>query len=44
MKYLDGNYYVEVKDHRFENNPTENINYYNMMGTVCKHLNEISQR
>ena len=22
----------------------ENINYYDMMGTVCKHLNEISQR
>ena len=22
----------------------ENINYYDMMGSVCKHLNEISQR
>ena len=25
MKYLDGNYYVEVKDHRYEVHPTENI-------------------
>ena len=25
MKYLDGNYYVEVKDHRYKNHPTENI-------------------
>ena len=25
MKYLDGNYYVEVRDHRVEIHPTENI-------------------
>ena len=25
MKYLDGQYYVEVKDHRYKNHPTENI-------------------
>ena len=25
MKYLDGNYYVEVKDHRYRFHPTENI-------------------
>ena len=25
MKYLDGNYYVEVKDHRYTIHPTENI-------------------
>ena len=23
MKNLDGNYYVEVKDHQYENHPTE---------------------
>ena len=23
MKYLDGNYYVEVKDHRYPIHPTE---------------------
>ena len=26
MKYLDGQYYVEVKDHRYKIHPTENIN------------------
>ena len=26
MKYLDGNYYVEVKDHRYKFHPTENKN------------------
>ena len=25
MKYLDGNYYVELKDHRYKIHPTENI-------------------
>ena len=25
MKYLDGNYYVEVKDHRYKIHPTDNI-------------------
>ena len=25
MKYLDGNYYVEVKDYRYRIHPTENI-------------------
>ena len=25
MKYLDGQYYVEVKDHRYKIHPTENI-------------------
>ena len=25
MNYLDGNYYVEVKDHRYRIHPTENI-------------------
>ena len=25
MKYLDGNYYLEVKDHRYNFHPTENI-------------------
>ena len=25
MKYLDGNYYVEVKDHRYRIHPTEKI-------------------
>ena len=25
MKYLDGRYYVEVKDHRYKIHPTENI-------------------
>ena len=25
MKYLDGNYYVEVKDHRNKNHPSYNI-------------------
>ena len=25
MKYLDGQYYVEVKDHRNKIHPTENI-------------------
>ena len=25
MKYFDGNYYVEVKDHRFSNHPTESL-------------------
>ena len=25
MKYLDDNFYVEVKDHRFKIHPTENI-------------------
>ena len=25
MKYLDGNYYVEVKDHRYRIHPTEEI-------------------
>ena len=25
MKYLNGEYYVEVKDHRYKNYPTENI-------------------
>ena len=25
MKYLDGNYHVEVKDHRYIIHPTENI-------------------
>ena len=25
MKYLDGNYYVEVKDHRYKIHPIENI-------------------
>ena len=25
MKYLDGNYYVAVKDHRYKIHPTENI-------------------
>ena len=25
MKYLNGEYYVEVKDHRYKNHPTENI-------------------
>ena len=24
MKYLNGNYYVEVKDHRYKIHPTEN--------------------
>ena len=24
MKYLDGQYYVEVKDHRYKIHPTEN--------------------
>ena len=26
MKYLNGEYYVEVKDHRYKNHLTENIN------------------
>ena len=25
MKYLDGNYYVEVKDHRYRIHPAENV-------------------
>ena len=25
MKYLDGNYYVEVRDHRYKIHATENI-------------------
>ena len=25
MKYLNGEYYVEVRDHRYKNHPTENI-------------------
>ena len=25
MNYLDGNYYVEVKEHRYKIHPTENI-------------------
>ena len=25
MKYLDGNYYVEVREHRYKIHPTENI-------------------
>ena len=25
MKYLNGQYYVEVKDHRYKINPTENV-------------------
>ena len=25
MEYLDGNYYVEVEDHRYKIHPTENI-------------------
>ena len=25
MKYLNGEYYVEAKDHRYKNHPTENI-------------------
>ena len=25
MKYLNGEYYVEVTDHRYRNHPTENI-------------------
>ena len=25
MKYVNGNYYVEVKDHRYKIHPTENI-------------------
>ena len=25
MKYLSGNYYLEVKDHRYKIHPTENI-------------------
>ena len=25
MKYLDGNYYVEVEDHRYKIHPTEKI-------------------
>ena len=25
MKYLNGRYYVEVKDHRYKTHPTENI-------------------
>ena len=25
MKYLNGEYYVEVKDHRYKNHPTERI-------------------
>ena len=25
MKYLNGNFYVEVKDHRYKIHPTENI-------------------
>ena len=25
MKYLNGEYYVEVKDHRYKIHPTENI-------------------
>ena len=25
MKYLNGRFYVEVKDHRYKNHPTENI-------------------
>ena len=25
MKFLDGNYYVEVKDHQYKIHPTENI-------------------
>ena len=25
MKYLNGQYYVEVKDHRYKIHPTENI-------------------
>ena len=25
MKYLDGDYYVEVEDHRYRIHPTENI-------------------
>ena len=25
MKYLNGRYYVEVKDHRYKIHPTENI-------------------
>ena len=25
MKYLNGEYYVEVKDHRYKINPTENL-------------------
>ena len=25
MNYLNGEYYVEVEDHRFRNHPTENI-------------------
>ena len=25
MKYLNGQYYVEVKDHRYKTHPTENI-------------------
>ena len=27
MKYLDGKYYVEVKDHRYKNLPFENIKF-----------------
>ena len=25
MKYLNGNYYVQVKDHRYKIHPTEHI-------------------
>ena len=25
MKYLNGQYYVESKDHRYRNHPTENV-------------------
>ena len=35
MKYLDGIYYVEVKDHRYRIHPTENIVLWKQDPPTC---------
>ena len=49
MKYLDGEIYVEVKDHRYKIHPTGNINLRKpdpptSLGTQCQVENETQIR
>ena len=49
MKYLDGNYHVEVKDHRYRHHPTESFilrkkDPPTSLGTQCQVQNETQIR
>ena len=39
MKCLNGEYYVEVKDHRYKSHPTENIILQNEILRLLSELN-----